>query len=238
MPQKSLFDDSHRPEKMEMPGCDDCNRGTSTADLTAAIVSRWNYDSDDKELKDHSRLVARMRKQAPDLVKEWTKLGPAERAMARLHLIRHGVPVPADASTVTLGPLTICQLNLFAHKAVLGLYFESFRRPLPNTGCVWATWKIKEDFAVKGIPQFVLDMLPRYGALIQGRWDTRRTFEYKYEFNISDGRFGCLARFRGALFVMGFAFSDRNQLPNGQQDWITPSELLKQLDSPRFQQKQ
>jgi hypothetical protein len=35
---------------------------------------------------------------------------------------------------VSIGSLTIRQLNLFAHKAVLALYFEHFRQPLANTG--------------------------------------------------------------------------------------------------------
>jgi hypothetical protein len=40
MPPKSLFDNSHRPDKLVMPACTQCNSGTSTADLTAAIISR------------------------------------------------------------------------------------------------------------------------------------------------------------------------------------------------------
>ena len=38
MPPKSLFDGSRRPDKLVMPSCDDCNRNTSTADLTASLV--------------------------------------------------------------------------------------------------------------------------------------------------------------------------------------------------------
>jgi hypothetical protein len=41
---------------------------------------------------------------------------------------------------------------IFAHKAVLALYFEHFRHPLPITGGVSAFWKTKEDFAPEGIP--------------------------------------------------------------------------------------
>jgi hypothetical protein len=53
-----------------MPACAECNRSTSTADLTAAIVSRWAYDSGEQERLDHGRLVAQMRKQAPALSNE------------------------------------------------------------------------------------------------------------------------------------------------------------------------
>jgi hypothetical protein len=67
MPPKSLFDNSHRPDKLIMPACDACNRGTSTADLTASIVSRWNYYSTAQEDHDHSKLTAQVRRQHPNL---------------------------------------------------------------------------------------------------------------------------------------------------------------------------
>jgi hypothetical protein len=140
MPPKSLFDESYRPDKLVMPACDECNRGTSTADLTAAMVSRWNYDSHPQELLDHAKFAARVRKQAPELMAEWTKLDQAKWGDARLHLIKQGVAVPDDASIATIGPFTISQLNLFAHKAVLALYFEHFRQPLSDTGRSCAFW--------------------------------------------------------------------------------------------------
>jgi hypothetical protein len=124
MPPKSLFDNSHRPDKLVMPACDECNGGTSTADLTAALVSRWNYYAPAQELLDHSKLARQAKIQAPELVAEWQSLsGPEQQAAGRIHLIEHGVQVPRDAGMVSTGPLTTRQLNLFAHKAVLALYF-------------------------------------------------------------------------------------------------------------------
>jgi hypothetical protein len=69
---------------------------------------------------------------------------------------------------------------IFAHKAVLALYFEHFRHPLPITGGVSAFWKTKEDFAPEGIPQFLLDIMPGYRTLMQGRWNEQKTFEYRH----------------------------------------------------------
>jgi hypothetical protein len=70
MPPKSLFDNSHRPDKLVMPACKGCNSDTSTADITAAIVSRWDYYSSDKGLSDHAKLASQVRRQAPDLIRE------------------------------------------------------------------------------------------------------------------------------------------------------------------------
>lgn len=238
MPPRSLFDDSHRPDKLVMPACKECNGGTSTADLTVAVISRWNYNSAPQERTDHARLAARVRKQAPELIAEWTKkMGPGERAKALTHLAEYGVPVPPDAGLASIGPLTIRQLNLFAHKAVLALYFEHFRQPLPNAGRLSAYWKTKEDFARDGIPPILLDMLPGYGTVFQGEWNEREIFEYRHAMNTEDGLFGCLARLRRGLFVTGFAVTEAGVLPSNETDWLIPSELLQSLDSPRFQKK-
>jgi len=238
MPPRSLFDNSHRPDKLVMPACLECNKGTSTADLAVAMVSRWAYDSTPQEQVDHRKLAQQVKKQAPELVAEWTKLDTGQTANARRHLIGYGVQVPQDAAIASIGPVTLRQLNLFAHKAVLALYFEHFRKPLLNTGRVWATWRTKEDFAKKGVPPSLLDMLPEYGTLMQGKWDERETFEYRHARNVEEGLFACLARFRRGLFITGFAAADANTVAsNALEDWVVPSELLGSIDAPRFRKR-
>jgi hypothetical protein len=236
MPPKALFDSSHRPDKLVMPACDECNRGTSTADLVAAVMSRWGYDISVKEGRDHFKLVNRVRRQAPRIVEEWNEyIDPAE---ARKHLENHGVGVPHNAGFATIGPLTICQLNAFAHKAVLALYFEHFRKLLPNEGRVFALWRTKEDYA-QGVPSLLLQMMQRYGTLEQGTWNTKEIFEYRYELNEAEGLFACLARLRGGLFVSGFAASDASVIKEVPADeWIKPEDLLKMMHDPAFQKRQ
>jgi hypothetical protein len=80
-------------------------------------------------------------------------------------------------------------------------------------------------------------MLPDYGTLAQGKWNERETFEYRHARNAAEGLFGCFAKLRRGLFVSGFAVTDGNVLPSHEKDWVTPSELLTMLDSPRFQKK-
>jgi hypothetical protein len=237
MPPKALFDGSLRPDKLVMPACDACNRGTSKADLVASIVSRWNYDSPAQERRDHSKLAAQARRQIPELLSEWTRHDDASsRPRAIAHLKNHGVQVPSDAGIASIGPLTIRQLSIFAHKLVLCLYFETFKEPLPNAGRLCAYWRSKEDFARDGIPQPVLDMLPKYQTLMQGVWNAAETFEYRYDFNAADGLFGCFARLRTSLYVTGFALRDNTMLTEELgSDWIKPSELLS--DIPHFAKK-
>ena len=239
MPPKSLFDHSHRPDKLVMPACDQCNRDTSTADLVAAMVSRWNYLSTPQEDLDHRKLIAQIRRQAPEIINEWTEISdPREKEGARQHLRDYGMPVPYDAGVVTIGPFTIRQLNLFAHKAVLALHFEHFRRPLPMTGRVCAYWKTKEDFAREGIPPRLLAIMPKYGTLIQGKWDERQTFEYRYDSNMETGLFGCFARLRRGLFVGGFTVTDASVIePDDNVNWMSSDDSAVLLADSRFSRK-
>jgi hypothetical protein len=241
MPPKSLFDSSHRPDKLVMPACSECNRETSTADLTAAIISRWDYFSSEQSNRDHRRLTAQVRVQAPELIEEWAKLADAdeeEKERARQHLRNYGVPVPSDAGVATIGPITISQLNLFAHKVALALHFEHRKHLLPAAGRVCAYWKTKEDFAPSGIPAELLRLLPDYGTLIQGRWNESETFEYRHAINAQEGLFGCLARLRRGLFVVGFTVIDPGGLPpDDDGDWFGPLDPSDLLALPRFRRK-
>lgn len=237
MPPKALFDGSHRPDKLVMPSCEVCNGGSSTADLVAAIVSRWQYGASDVSNSDHKRLAARLRKQAPEIVDEWTaNSGHSLNLRGRQHLERHGVQVPHDAAIGTIGTHTIRQLNLFAHKATLALYFVHFRQPLPGAGLFCSYWKTKEDFAL-GVPEGLLALLPSYGTLMQGRWNASETFEYRHAINQSDKIFGFLARLRQGLFVSGFALADATLLPNPEEDWVRPGDLIALFDLDRFAKK-
>ncbi len=239
IPPKAIFDNSHRPDQLVVPACDVCNRGTSTADLIASIMSRWNVDSHQQEQHDHSRLVPRLRKQCPEVIKEWTRPGFIERKKARQHLEKQGVTVPLGAGLASIGPITIRHLNLFAYKMALGLYFEHVRMPLPNSGVVTAIWRTKEDFAKSGVPKDVLEMLPGYATLRQGQWNTSTDFEYRFSLNKKDGLFGCLARFRTALYVTGFAAEHVDILQNEHRsdDWIRPIDLLKILEEDKFKRR-
>jgi len=219
-----------------MPACRECNSGTSSADLTASMVSRWNYNSPMQEQEDHRRLANQVRRQAPELVDEWTKMDALDRRGAMEHLRKYGVNVPEDAGLVTIGPHTIRQLNIFAHKATLCLYFEHFRKPLRNSGKVSAHWRTKEDFSNGGVPQELFEIFPKYATLIQGAWNSAETFEYRFNLNEDQGLFGCIARLRTGLYISGFAISDRNLLTTELgDDWIQPNELLS--DPAHFSKK-
>jgi hypothetical protein len=230
MPPKALFDRSHRPDKLVVPACGVCNKTSSKADLTVAIISRWRSDSDEQELADHAKLARQAKTHAPELVSEWNALGYVQRKKARRHLEAQGVAIPPGARVTTIGELTIRQLNIFAHKATLALYFEHFRRPLTNAGRVCAYWRTKEDFAVEGLPRRLLEIFPRYQTLLQGIWSTPETFECRYDINVQEGLFGFIARLRQGMMVFGFVVEAASKLtPELGDDWIKPNQLFDEI---------
>jgi hypothetical protein len=239
MPPKALFDDSYRPDRLIMPACSECNRGTSTSDLVVAMVSRWDFSANNKSQIDHSKLSAQIKRQAPEIVREWLSVdSPAQQRKARRHLESHGVNVPFGARFTSIGPLTIRHLNVFAHKLTLALYFEHFKRPLTGSGRVQAIWKTKEDFAVNGLPQPLLDLFDGYNTLIQGQWNVAEVFEYRFARNTQEGLFGCFARLRQGLFILGFAIESAATLeasPDLDGIWIKPAALLD--EHPHFLKK-
>lgn len=180
------------------------------------MVSRWDFYANDQSQIDHSKLSAQVKRQAPELVREWLSAdSPAQQRKARRHLESHGVKVPFGARLTTIGPTTIRHLNVFAHKLTLALYFEHFKRPLNAAGRVQAIWKTKEDFFR------LLNLFDGYNALIQGQWNAAEVFEYRFARNTQEGLFGCFARLRQGLFFLGFAIeSDATLEANPELDGI------------------
>lgn len=221
-----------------MPACEECNNGTSTADLIAAIMSRWDHEPSEAEQSDHRKLSARLRTQAPEIHAEWiASLNLLSKLKGVRHLRSQGVRVPDGAGIVAIGDRTVRYLNLFAHKATLALYFEHFREPLTKYGAYYAVWRSKEDYSAHGIPTKLLDLMPKYATLQQGAWDSSEVFEYRHDLNSKDGLLGFFARLRRGLFVAGFAVRDAKMLPAGGHDWQTPCDLLTLMDSARFLEK-
>jgi hypothetical protein len=230
MPPKALFENKHRPDKLVMPACDECNRGTSTSDLVVSLISRWGFEQTPYGQADHAKLVSQIRIQAPDVLLEWEKaFTPDMQRRGQLHLKRQGVDLPPGTPLVTIGPLTVRHLNVFSHKVALALYFEHFKRPLSNNGRVQAFWTSKEDFH-HGVPLDLINLMGQHNKLVQGRWDTGKIFEYKYDVNGSDGLFGCFARFRQGFYVLGFAAENKDILSTNLElmdgGWLPPRDLL------------
>lgn len=226
IPPTALFDRSQRPNGIVVPSCDECNRGTSTADLVTSIMSRWRYTTNPTEDSDHSRLILRLRHQAPEVIDELTSIkGGVQQKKARRHLESQGVHVPDEFRAVSIGPKSISYLNQFSLKLALGLHYSNVGSIITRNGRASAFWRTKEDVQKQGLPNELLARLPNVASIFQGKWSTRETFEYRYAINPGDGVFAFVARFRAALFIYGFTIADaKDELLS--EEWLPPTALL------------
>lgn len=229
LPAKAIFDNKQRPDGLIIPSCNECNNSTSLSDLVTAIVSRWHFHDGEKATGDHQKLTRLLIKRRPDIRDEWLSLSDAKALKARRHLQKQGVNLPSDGGIVTIGPLTIEQLNIFSHKFVCGLFFDKIGTSIPSTGGLTATFRTKEDFYKECIPPDFLRLLPKFGALIQGKWDTKEQFSYRFDANREDKLLGCIAQLRSSLFIIGFAVGDMGQIPEEERsEYINPRMILNQ----------
>jgi hypothetical protein len=77
------------------------------------------------------------------------------------------------------------------------------------------------------VPSELLEIFPKYGTLMQGKWNSAETFEYRFDLNNAEGLFGCLARLRTGLFVAGFTIPNAKLITEEfGNEWIRPIELL------------
>lgn len=238
IPAKTLFDNKYRPDDLVVPACEKCNNQSSTADLVVSIISRWGENYKSPSSVDSRRLIGRLRKQEPEIIEEWLE-SRNDQNSAREHLQSQGVIFPADSHFVTIGPQTTRLLNLSAYKMTLALYFAKIGHGLPAKGLLSAYWRTKEDTQIGAIPSDLLDLLPKHGLLEQGKWDSRKDFEYRFDVNIQEGILGFVARLRRGLYLAGFAISDGSLIPKEEQnDWISPSKVSTILNDPAFLERQ
>lgn len=196
-PPKALFNRSD-PKILVVPACKPCNDLSRTADLVTAIVARWSFSELERaEAADHKKLTRRLKYQAPGIVDEWLEMSSGtQQKRARRHLQNEGISVPYEGNLVSIGPQTIPQLNLFAHKLTLAMYFDETRQSLPVNGLVSANMFTKEDVEVYGIPYELKKYLGDSKSLSQGDWDTRLQFEFRTAMSDDCNAFQVLARLR------------------------------------------
>jgi len=130
---------------------------------------------------------------------------------------------------------------------MLASLFRHLRQSLPNTGRVYAAWRTKEDFAKDEIPQILLEMLPEYGTLTQGKWDERETFEYQhaskcYLSPLARRNDACLLNCEPGIKSLCLSFTRQVKNPSfafargfgrRRADWPTPSCGTKSLKTYR-----
>ncbi|ODA68150.1 hypothetical protein A7A08_01321 [Methyloligella halotolerans] len=225
-PPTNFFDQFHRPEQFVVPACDNCNRGTGVADLLAGIMARIGFgEPTAQELDDNKKLMRKLRSLRPDFYAKMLSIGPVEKIKNLSRYRRLGLDIPDDCGMFAITGEMFQYLNLFAHKAVLCHYFHAAGRILGPEGGVLSFLRPKELVALGAIPPELLNILGPTNILSQG---SRRfeVYEYREDFNETDGVYGVACRFRTGFQLFGLAAEDLSTLDEETRvGFVSPSNL-------------
>jgi len=202
MPPITMFKARLRPNGMEFAACDDCNKGTSGADIVAAFCARLCQSDSPGMLEEAIGLRRKMKQVAPGVSEEFD--GPSFTRWQRTHsrILRPMIEIRVD------GPLTKAYLTAFSAKLAMALYREHIGTPLPLNGGVRTAFFLNAGLSQKA-GERMLEKLPLPGTLRQGSFVVPDQFAYRYN---HDGKsiIAGLAGFNSNLHIVMVATSDSN----------------------------
>ncbi|WP_407194622.1 hypothetical protein [Bradyrhizobium sp. STM 3566] len=221
MPPIGMFKGRSRPNGMEFAACEDCNKGTSGADIVAAFYARLSQSDNPGMLDEAIGLRRKMTMVAPGVSEEFN--GPSYRQWQRTPsgLFREMTATRVD------GPLTKSDLTAFSAKLAMALYREHIGVPLPLDGGVRVAYFLNAGLSQKA-GDGMLSKLPLPGTLRQGRFVVPDQFAYRYNY---DGKsiIAGLAGFNSNLHILMIATSNPVfydfPIAKGHLQLVRPGEL-------------
>lgn len=231
MPPLSMFDGRRRPKGMEFPACDDCNSGTSTADLVAGFMARLDMDTPDEVWQSDEYLgrLRTIRKRAPGVVDEL--VGP-QRAKPVLYtspggVLQRAVQINAD------GPIVQACLTVFTAKVAMALYAEVMGERLPDEGGAM-TWFYLNAGLQQATAEKLLRLMPGGGTLKQGAFSVPDQFYYRHNFSMEHRVMMALMSFHRGLHVFTLTSAEpgrwgmpAHEVPHGH--FVRPGELYSRM---------
>lgn len=202
MPPVGMFRHRARPSGLEFPSCQQCNNGTSAADLVACFMAHITPFDEDWRTEAVQRFVQNLRRKAPGLTDELMRPEKAERKWLWTPggILRESHKIKAD------GPILKRHMDTFSAKLAMALFCEHIGEPLPQNGVVFTTWYLNAGLTQKGA-EALLSIMPIIGELRQGSKVVTEQFGYRYN---SDDReiIAALIGFHSNLHILAIATSN------------------------------
>lgn len=175
MPPKVIFHGDHRPQGLEFPACEDCNRSAGITDTVVGLLSRLYPPSEDHQRSDEvAQLLQAVANNAPGALEEML----VSSARSRRQLIREGLPEELGILNVG-GPVVTSHLEAFAARQALAMHYQRLGTPVPLDGGVVCRVFSNLDALRGGIPDAIFQMVGEPETLRQGRrWEVGEQFLY------------------------------------------------------------
>ena len=175
MPPKIIFSGKARPSGLEFGACDECNNGTSGADIVVAFLARLSQDDRPAMLAEAAQLRGKMIQIAPGVFEEFRDPAKAQKVWQRTQ----GGILKSVATVNMDGPLTKAYLTIFSAKLGMALYREHVGIALPLDGGVQIQFFLNAGLA-RATAEAMLKVLPGHKTLQQGKFQVHDQFAYRY----------------------------------------------------------
>jgi hypothetical protein len=204
-----MFLGKQRPKGLEFPCCEQCNGGTSHADLVASLLGRTYPDQTGTQgERDVRKLFEAVKNNIPGLLEEMF-IPPASQAIAR-----RSIPsIPAGGAVFRAnGPLVTKHMRTFAAKLGFAMHYEAFGERVPDKGAVFPMWFSNAQAARGELPMEIIERLPPKQTLRQGRKEVSDQFEYS-SLIVEDGRHSiAYAVFRNSCAIFAVTAVDESEV--------------------------
>jgi hypothetical protein len=229
MPPISMFTSRRRPSGLEFACCDDCNKGTSAADLVASFLARitQGYSTEHILIVEAAERRGKLAQLAPGFLEEFFRRDKTRQVSRRdkLGIIKPYIEIHAD------GPLTKAYLTVFAAKLGMAYYREHIGHALPMTGGVLTSYFLNAGLS-EAAGDAILEKLPIFHTVVQGRFVVPQQFAYRFNY---DGKsvVAALTGFHSNLHILTVASTDpryselMKNFPTA--DYVQPGELVSRV---------
>lgn len=204
MPPRSIFGPGQRPSGLEFASCEDCNHASRASDAAASFFARMAPDhvTARDELRKAQGLLGTLSQLAPDFVRELFDRNKEETVWAKGRSKLFG-----RMHRLTLdGPATTTLMQAFGAKLGMALFREHTGLPLPSGGQVFVQHYFNAGLYRQEI-EATVSILPMLGQLAQGRKQSGRLFNYRFNTD-EKAILGAFCAFNDNLFFRIFAASD------------------------------
>ena len=213
VPAKIIFDGRHRPRRIEVPACEQCQQFTKKHELAAAMFARIFCDpSTPAQNGEVEKLFRRANKAIPGLLEE---LQATPEQEARLEKIKEQEPNAAGVLNAG-GPLVNASLDIFGVKTTCALHFEKTKKIVPVGGPISTRIFTNVDVLEDNLPKALLNVLGPPNTLQQGNWSVSNQFSYSYAITDTHEYGAYFSTFRQSFAVLGLIWKGMDDLPEGE----------------------
>ena len=208
VPSRQMFFRRHRPQGLESPACNRCNKITGAHEQFAAMLARTFPDADSRDAsKEIEKLMRAVHRQSPAVLAE---MWPSWRQQYDFQ--KHfGAGHKGGALSVN-GPLVNQSIKMFGAKLMMALHYHCAGNIVPADGGVAIKWFTNWDRVNNTIPDSLFSLQGPPKTLQQGNWSVPDQFEYSWVVTECKRVAHYVSSFRKAFLIAGLVHVDADEL--------------------------